>query len=194
MDIFALQVDYDARGNSPWGTLHDEADLDDTRPLWRNRPLAPTWRPMPARLYGARAVSDFVSFTAGGWAVRAEARRALEPLLGDNAEFLPLDCDPDEGFHALHPLQLADLGPEAVVRRNEVSGNITVIDRYSFEPSTLVGMVCFRARHPPGSAAGPHSGTSDVLVSQPVRECIEQHGFRGVRCVQVAPVDTRPYR
>jgi hypothetical protein len=76
-----------------------------------------------------------------------------------------------------------------------VSGNITVIHRYSFDPAAVGGLVCFRVRHPVGSAAGPGSGGSDVLVSPVVRECIERHGFRGVRCASVFPIDERwPHR
>lgn len=191
MNVFKLQVDYDALGDSPWGELFDQVELEETWPLYRSHPLAATWRPMPVTLHEAEQHAEFVYFTAGGWAVRPEARRALIPILGGAVEFLPLACDTGEEFHALHPLQLADLGPEAVARRNEVSGNITDIRRYSFDPAALVGKVCFRVRHPVGSAAGPESGGSDVLVSSVVRDCIERHGFLGVRCVPVFPVDER---
>jgi hypothetical protein len=189
MKVFELEVDYDVDSNSPWGELFDDVELEEARPLYEARPLASTWRPMPATLHGAEQHAEFVYFTAGGWAVRPAARRVLKPVLGGAAEFLPLACETGDEFYALHPLQLADLGLNAVARRNEVSGNITDIRRYSFDPSALVGKVCFRVRHPVGSAAGPESGGSDVLVSPAVRDCIERHGFRGVRCVPVFPVD-----
>lgn len=191
MEVFALQVDYDAGGNSPWGMLRDEVEIEETRPLYGRRPLAPTWKPMPVTLHDAERLAEFVYLTAGGWAVRPAARRVLEPLMGGAAEFLPLACDTGDEFYALHPLQLADLGPDAVARRNEVSGNIVVIRSYSFEPAALVGMSCFRVRHPPGSAAGPESGAGDVLVSRVVRECMEQHGFKGVRFMRAYPVGER---
>jgi len=191
MEVFALKVNYDAAGNSPWGMLRDEVDFEETWPLYDGRPLAPTWRPMPVTLHDADEYAEFVYLTAGGWAVRPDARRKLEPLLSGVAEFLPLACDTGDEFFALHPLQLADLSPDADARRNEVSGNITVIRRYSFEPAALLGMVCFRVRHPVGSAAGPDAGGSDVLVSEAIRECIERCGFRGVRCVPAFPVDER---
>jgi hypothetical protein len=195
MEVSALSVDYDADGNSPWGMLVEEVELEATWPLCDGRPLAPSWRPMPVSLHEADEYAEFVWFSSCGWAVRPEARRALEPVLGGAAEFLPLACDTGDEFFALHPLQLIDLGPDADARRNEVSGNITVIRRYSFEPADLAGMVCFRVRHPVGSAARPDAGVSgDVLVSPEVRECIERCGFRGVRCVSAFPVDERRSR
>jgi hypothetical protein len=194
MEVFVLKVNYNADGNSPWGMLRDEVDLEETWPLYDARPLTPTWLPMPVTLHDADEYAEFVYLTAGGWAVRPDARRELEPLLGGAAEFLPLACDTGDDFFALHPLQLTDLGPDADARRNEVSGNITQIRRYSFEPAALAGMVCFRVSHPVGSAAGPDAGGSDVLVSPAVRECIERCGFRGVRCVPAFPVDERRSR
>ncbi len=191
MEVFALKVDYDASGDAPWGMLRDEVELEETWPLYDGRPLAPVWRPMPVTLHEVQQHAEFVYFTAGGWAVRPVARRVLEPVLCGAAEFLPLACDTGDEFYALHPLQLADLGPDADARQNEVSGNITDVRRYSFEPAAIAGLVCFRVRHPIGSAAGPESGGSDVLVSLAVRECIERHGFRGVLCVPVFPIDER---
>jgi hypothetical protein len=191
MEVFALKVDYDADSNSPWGMVRDEVEPEESWPLYDARPLAPTWQPMPVTLHQVEQYAEFVYFTAGGWAVRPAARRVLEPVLGATAEFLPLACDTGDEFFALHPLQLADLGPDADARRNEVSGNITYIRQYSFEPDAIAGLVCFRVRHPVGSAAGPESGGSDVLVSPVVREYIERHGFRGVQCTSVFPVAER---
>jgi hypothetical protein len=191
MEVFALQVDYDAEGNSPWGMLRDEVEIEETWPMYNRRPLAPNWQPMRVTLHEAHQYADFVYFTAGGWAVRPPARQSLEPILGVAAEFLPLACHSGDEFFALHPLQLADLGSGAVARRNEVSGNTTFIRRYSFEPSSVVGKVCFRVGNSVGSAAGPDSGCSEVLVSSAVRDCIERLSFRGVRCIRVFPVDDR---
>jgi len=191
MEVFVLRVDFDADGNRPWGMLRDEVELEETWPLYDGRPLAPTWQPMTVTLHEADQHAEFVYFTAGGWAVRPAVRAALESVLGGAAEFLPLACDTGDEFFALHPLQLVELGPDADARRNEVSGNITDIRRYSFEPAALTGMLCFRVRHPVGSAAGPEAGGSEVLVSQAVRVCVERHGFRGVRCVPAFPVDER---
>jgi hypothetical protein len=191
VEVYALQVDYDVNGNSPWGMMTDEVDLDETWSLYDARALLQTWRPMPVTLHKGEQVADFVYFTAGGWAIRPTVRLALEPVLNGAVEYLPLACNTGEKFFSLHPLQLADLGPNSDVNCNRVSGNITVIRKYSFKSEELAGMVCFRVRHPVGSSAGPEAGCSDVLVSPQVKSCIELHSFRGVRCVKVFPTDER---
>lgn len=191
MKVFCLKVDYDADGNCPWGMLRADGALEDSWPLYDSRPLARAWKPMFVTLHDVEEYAEFVYFTAGGWAVRPEARRLLEPVVGEAAEFLPLECDKGDEFFALHPLQLAELGPDADAHQNRISKNITTVRRYSFDAASIAGMACFRARQPVGSAAGPNSGCSDVLVSDTVQEHIAQSGFRGICCVPAFPIDER---
>jgi hypothetical protein len=191
MEVYRLEVDYDASGDSPWGEVRSLGEHQELWPLSRIHPLASDWQPMEVTLAEAEERADFVRFSGGGWAVRPEALRVLEPLLTGAAEFLPLMCDTGDEFFALHPLELVDLGPDAEASRNRVSGNITWVHRFSFDPKNLVGKKCFRIRHPKGSAAGPTSGGSDVLVSDAIYKHILGFGFRGIRFVQAFPLDER---
>ena len=218
MEIFSLQVDYTARGSNPWDTVHARCDLECLFPLGRNRPLAAEWQPLPVQLRSARQRADAMLFGPGYWAIRLAASRALSPILGPAVEFLPLLCESGEELVALHPLQLAEIGPGTEGSRNAVTGCLTWVRRYDFEPAALDGMVCFQARESeaviravadrlrragmvctqdrePGSAGDSvYSGLGDVLVPEAVRERLERLGLSGWRFEQVFPVDKRRIR
>jgi hypothetical protein len=133
-------------------------------------------------------------FGPGYWAVRVAASRALEPILGQAAEFLPLVCESGEDLVALHPVQLAELGPDTEGARNPVTGRFTWIRRYSFEPAALAGMVYFKGHEPIPFPDGSYSGVGDVLVPCSVRDRIEELGLAGCRLEPVFPVDKRRIR
>jgi hypothetical protein len=194
VEIFSLQVDYTPRGSNPWDTVHAACDLVRLFPLHRNRPLAAEWQPLPVRLNTAKRRADAMRLGASHWAVRLAASRALAPILGPAAEFLPLACESGEELVALHALQMAELGPGAEGSRNPVTGRLDWVRRYDFEPAALAAMVCFRAREPVPIGDGVFLGIGAVLVPDPVRERIEGLGVAGWRFEQVFPMDKRRLR
>lgn len=180
MEVFKVEVDYPARGDDPWGPLGHRGPLDELTPLRRLRPLAASWQSLTVERWPASREADVVDFL-GHFAARAEVVGELRRVLGDDAEFLPLAGVAGEPFAVWHPLRGVDPGPGTVFRRNEVSRNITWVERHSFDPAAVAGLRCFTIRQPADSAAGPEACLFDVLVPGETRRELERLGLRGIR-------------
>src|SRR5438132_233016 len=89
MEFFRIATAYDQNGNSPWDALWYDGDDDDLNALRGQMRLAAIWKAPRLRLetrYDRPDVYVFQIF----YALSKKFRDLLVPLLGDCAEFLPL--------------------------------------------------------------------------------------------------------
>jgi hypothetical protein len=181
MEVFKIETAYDELGNSPWDTLWYHGDDEDLDALDCQMRLAPIWRPPSIQSEKRHQVPDIYQFQSR-FATTKRVYQLLSPLVGDNAEFLPLRLPGPKRLFVIHPLLRVELDAAADVSRNGVSGNVTVIRRYSFTTTQFEQtMHLFQVNQALGSAAR-ESGypCSVVLVSRQFRDLCEQHCFRGV--------------
>lgn len=183
MQVFKLNIAYDEEGNSPWDALWYDGDEEDIEVLDCQMRLGAVWKSPQIRFEKRDQTPDVYGFQTY-FAVSERIRDRLLPIVEEAVEFLPLSVDAVTPLFALHPLFRADLDERAIVSKNSVSGNISVIRSYSFNPEELQDAIpIFQVRQPNGSKARnagyPCSG---VLVSQDVVEVFEQSGVLGVVC------------
>jgi hypothetical protein len=181
MQVFRIKTAYREDGNSPWDALWYDGDDENIDVLDCEMRLGTIWRSPQIRLEKRERSPDIYVFHLH-YAVSERAKDLLLPLVQDAAEFLPLSTESAVPLFVLHPLLRVDLGEDAVVTMNSVSGNIVVIQKYSFNPRELEeAMPIFQARQAVGSAArdagGPCSG---VLVSEDFCTLVEKNELRGV--------------
>jgi hypothetical protein len=178
-EVYKIEVAFDADGNSPWDCLWYDADEEDLDVLSCQMQIAAVWKPPVVSLERRNARPDFYSLHAY-FVVTKRVRSLLAPLVMDTVEFLRLSIPKGPGVFVLHPLLRAELDKKAVITRNQVSGNITVIQEYSF-PTLQEKMHCFQVRHPLGSS-GRDAGFpyTDLLVSAEFKELCETNSVHGV--------------
>ncbi|MDL1923121.1 hypothetical protein FBQ95_10975 [Chloroflexi bacterium CFX3] len=105
----------------------------------------------------------------------AVAREALEPLVGQAVEFLPLDC-PNEPQRSLWLLNVLTVAECLDYERSEFtywdSGAVKAVRRYVFRTGCLEGQHIFRL---------PLFNYVEIYVSDEFKRLIEQQGLTGLR-------------
>jgi hypothetical protein len=107
------------------------------------------WNAVRCPVYRVGQRGDFPSLSGFVPAFSGRALKALQPLLGEQIEALPLECDEDS-FFAIHVLQVVNCLDEA---RSELErdpdGEVFHIGRYVFDEKCLHGKHLFRLRQAP---------------------------------------------
>lgn len=186
MEVFRIERDWDEHGNSPWDALWYDGDPEDIDVLDCAMRLGAIWRSPAIRLEKRIQVPDIYGFHHH-YAVSERAKALLLPVVEDAAEFLPLLPPGDRPLFVLHPLVRADLDEQSVVSASSVSGNITVIRKYSFAPSDLEeAMPVFQARQARGSAGrDARYPCTGVLVSLESCSVCRENALCGVAFTKV---------
>lgn len=158
-------------------------------PVRRIDSVQATWQPLRYEVVTCRKAPD-IFHCRFEWMVPETVIKAISSRVGDDVEFLPIDCDLAEPLYLIHPLRLVPLGPNADVSMNPVSQSITWIHKYDFQLESLSGVTIFQVEQPPGSmAANAGSACGDVLVSGEIADILIERGFQGVDLVTVFEVD-----
>lgn len=181
MQVYKISTAYDEDGNSPWDAIWYDGDDEDLDVLGCPMRLGAIWSSPQTRLEKRNKTPDIYAFQLY-YAVSERVKAQLLPIVEDTAEFLPLSTDSAEPLFVLHPLLRLDLDERAVVLKNSVSGNITVIKKYSFDPHDFEERIpIFQVRQGLGSVARsagfPCTG---VLVCRDVFKVHQKNRFRGV--------------
>jgi hypothetical protein len=181
VEFFKIRTAYDEMGNSPWDAIWYEGDDEDLDVLKGQFRLACVWKAPPAAIQKRKRTPDIYVFQLYS-ATTQSVCQLLAPLTTDSVEFLPLRIPGHKPLFVLHPLLRIDLDDGAEVERNSVSGNISVIRRYSFARDQVeVGMHILQVRQAPGSAArNAGYACSGILVSAELKELCETNGLCGV--------------
>jgi uncharacterized protein DUF4375/uncharacterized protein DUF1629 len=158
-------------------------------------PWRRSWRPFEVELLrhqGGRsfAESDCPWFTADTLVCREPARRAFEPLLGDDAEFLPLACRDAELWllRVWRSLDALDLERSEVVRFPG-SERLMKIVRHEFRPEKLTGHSFFRLTTMPRGAVFVQDAVAEAAAAARLRNV----AFEAVWGSPVAPATAEPW-
>lgn len=183
MDYFVIDTDWNEKGNSPWDALWDQGPYGSLDCLDGSLPLAAIWKAPRVKLEKRTKRPDIYSFVLH-YAVTERVRDLLSPIVRKEAEFLPLEVPKAGPVFVVHPLWPVDFDEGAEVHCNGVSGNITVVRKYSFtlDPAEYDGpRHLFRMRQAKGSAARDHGCTLKwLIVSEEIKRVCEKHAIAGV--------------
>ena len=182
MKYYRIEMDWDTKGDSPWDRVWQESP-EPIDCLNGSLPLAAIWRSPKVWVEKGTKSPDVYGFELH-FAVTERLRDLLERMVRDEAEFLPLVV-PDVGvLFLIHPLWPVDFDDAAQLQRNGVSGNITVVQKYSFtlDPDAYEGpRHLFRMRQAKGSAARDAGCCrSELIVSEKVKRAAEVSGVAGI--------------
>ena len=137
-DVYAIT----SREGYEWALPVDDADFERFR-AFDGTSASAEWRPVRVRILhedegsGPFATSDAPWMSSGLLVLRARALVALEPLLSDAGELLPLACDEVDlwAFNALCVADALDETRSEIVRFS--SGRIMDVERYAFDEAAL---------------------------------------------------------
>ncbi len=192
MKFFAIEIHYDRNQNSPWDALWNTGEYDELACLSGSIALAPIWKPPRVQLEKRDKRPGMYGFVSD-FAVTDAVRRWLRPLVKWEAEFLLLDIPDSDPLYVIHPLWPLDFDERAIVHPNRASGNITRVEKYSFQinPDQFPGpRHLFRMRQAEGSPARAQGYTLHTLiVSEKFKTLCEKHKLKGVRFKLVHETD-----
>jgi len=181
MRVYRLDIRYDENSDSPWHSLsHRSSDISDLWVLGAPNHLSAIWKPPEFELEREAKAPDFF-YCYSDWVVTENVVNRVGPELGDDIEFLPIECDYDASLYLLHVTQRATLGPNADVSVNGVSKNMTWIKRYDFNDDDLSKMKLFSLYQTPGSAAalaGLSFGT--IYAAGEFAQFLDECQFKGL--------------
>jgi hypothetical protein len=110
-------------------------------------------------------------------ALKEPARRILEPVLGDDAEWLPAYDSDGENLWLVHPWRLVDALDEdhSDLVRFQDGVKIMRVNRYALRGEAVAGMRCFRLPQQ------PHI----MFVTDEVASAVSAAGFHGTGFVPI---------
>jgi len=161
-----------------WQDGHDRVTLDgDTwdrvYPLFDGTKRASKWKPVRMKLVKARkAPTDFPFIGPHVPILSGRARAVVEPLVGSQAEFLPL-AGLSPPYFALNVLNVLDA---LDVKRSKVEldaddGTIAFVKRYAFKPEIVDGQTIFKVKD---------WEVTFVFVSEAFKKAVEKAKLTGV--------------
>lgn len=162
------------RGEMPWKS-----------PLKTVNALASTWEPPLLNVIRGPNAPDFFHCLTD-WAVTPEVVEAISTRVGEDVEFLPIECDYEKPLFLLHVLKLVELGPNANATRNSLCKNITSIYKPDFDIGALSSCSLIRVKQAPGSAArNAGLACGDVYAVGEFADFLIECSFQGVDLVTV---------
>lgn len=177
MKFFKVWPEYDEAGEQYAKWVDDSLFLMEFS-IFRDRPLLEEWSKDLAFPISEEGLLCDVLFNPNGLFYSQKVRDAIEPILGTSAEWLPALIRDVGRYYVLHPLGSVELGPNAKVKKNLVSKNLTWVDKFDFSSARELP-ACFMIRQPENSAARrAGSCMRDIIVNEQVRRTLAR--FRGV--------------
>jgi hypothetical protein len=176
MKYFKVCPEYDKEGEQYAKWVDDSLFLMDFS-VFRDRPLLDEWPKDTAFSVSEEGLLCDVLFNPNALLFSQKVRDAIEPILGKSAEWLSTLIRDVGIYYVLHPLESVELGPSAKAKKNAVSNNYTLVDKYDFAASALP--ICFMIRQAEGSAARKGGFCMlDMIVNEQLRWKLSK--FRGV--------------
>lgn len=170
---------YFERGYAWAMTVGDAMQTIELRSRQRGDPWKPVWMYMimtdPEG--GPREPADMPWHSAGTMVLKDRARRVLEPVLGEDAEWLPgYDSDGGE-LWLVHPWRIVDALDEehSDVERFKDSTKIMRVRKYALRAEALAGLRCFRLLQQ------PHR----MFVTDEVASAVRVAGLHGTSFVPI---------
>ena len=179
--------EYDPDANSFAGVGFTVGDVDDdnddsakvTNLHWDSTPVLQTWNPLTCHGFDDNPpeIGDFpsVSNYCGVPMMSERAWKALEPVIGDVCEALPV-IHPFTGsyflIHVLRTIEALDEAASEFERRSENDPRIRQVFRYAFRKDMIRGIHIFKL---------PNEQGSGLIVDDVFRKAVEDNGLRGLR-------------
>lgn len=188
MSIYLLKTPPDQDDVTLWHILVPQRGSTPWKPVTKcATPLSGSWRPPRVEIVYGPNVPDFFPCLTD-WAVTEEVVEQIAEDVGDDVEFLPIECDFGRQLFLLHALRVVPLGPQAVVTQNPLSRNITSITQYDFLAEDISDCTFFQVQQDRTSLAykGGYA-CSGVCVAQKFAEVLIECGFKGVELKKVFP-------
>jgi hypothetical protein len=151
--IFEICPVWDAQGNNQFHLLDFTDSGIDVEPIEKISPLSGVWAVPKVHVLEEGRRADVYFGIGHHFFFSAGAREAVATLVERYVEWLPVDSDALGRHYLIHPLRAVPLGPTSKVRCNPVSGNITVIDEFSFDAASIGDTAVFYPQQAPGSSA-----------------------------------------
>ncbi len=152
---------------------------------WSWRPL-PVWRLKKPRKRRLEELCDLTTVAAdsGVPAMSARAKRVLEPILGRDAEWLPLAFDEREYWllNSLRVLDALDVPKASVTYFPD--GRVSGIEAFAFKLSVIADEWLFKV------SLFPYR----VLVTDRFRSLVEREGLTGFHFQPIWDSDHKPFR
>lgn len=169
MSVWIVKSDVD---KYQYLVLSHERDATALRTLGAE-PLITTWKPLSVELVTSKqseqpVLGNFLSFAAG-LACDEAAKTIIEPLIGQDAEFLPLQYDRGTFYfiNVIHPIDCLDY------ERSEFTywkdGGIKSVVKYAFKP-TYKSKSIFKI----------WKGSTRTYVTDVFKALIEENGLQGL--------------
>jgi hypothetical protein len=153
----------------------DQKAILDLKSRRRGDPWQPVWMYMTTTdpQGHLRRRADMPWHGSNVMVLNENARRIVEPVLGDDVEYLPAYDTDGKNLFLVHPWRLVDALDEerSDVRRFESSGRIMDVRKWIFRAEALGGVRSFRVPQQ------PHR----MLVTDEVVSAIAASGLRGTR-------------
>ena len=141
-----------------------------------------SWTPVPVERYPTSRRKhrgkpvDFPGLGGLGLAFSERALRALEPLVGDTIEALPLVYEGPGQFYVINILDVTDcLDLERSELNQHSDGYISTVKKYAFKPGSIHGKHIFKCAE----------CDLDTLVSAEFKALVEEQGLVGARFIPV---------
>ncbi len=179
--------EYYPEANSFAGVGFAVGDVDDdnddsakvTNLHWHDTSVASTWNPLTCHGFedNPPEVGDFPSVSNYGKVPMMSYRawKALEPIIGDVCEALPVN-HPFVGdyflIHVLRTIEALDEDASEVERRSANDPRIRQVFRYAFRTDIIEGMHIFKL---------PNKQGGGLIVDDVFRKAVEHNGLRGLR-------------
>lgn len=152
-----------------------------------NTPLIRTWRPLACHAFDDNPpkIGDFPSVSNYRKVpmVSERAWKALEPVIGDVCEALPV-IPPFVGtyylIHVLRTIEALDEGASEVERRSAEDPRIRRVFRYAFKKGLIEGLHIFKL---------PNKQSGELIVDDVFRKTVEENGLVGLEFKQLPMVE-----
>lgn len=163
------------------GDIFDNGDDDAkiTSLHWSDAPLQQTWKPLTCHSYddNPSEVGDFASVSNYRKVPMLSERawKALQPVIGEVCEALPVLHPFKKNFFLVHVLNTVDAlnaFESEVERRSADDQRIRNVLRYAFRYDLIEGMHIFKL---------PNKSGGSLIVDDVFRTVVEANGLRGLR-------------
>jgi hypothetical protein len=140
-----------------------------------SKSLVDKWEPPPIRIQGkSKRIRDFVSWMNSAPVVSAEAKQALDPLIGKHCEFLPLIELRGKVFYAINvltTLDCLDRTASKILYAKDDPKHVVQISTYTFRNDVIPKNI------PIFKIPDDHFGA--VFVKKPFVDAVIANGLRG---------------
>jgi hypothetical protein len=169
-----------------------EQQVEVMHSLGQGRPFEGTWRPIRVgrlkkpRKRRSEVLCDLTAVAAklNVPVLSAGAKQVFEPILGRQAQWLPLAFDEGEYWllNSLHVLDALDLAQSEI--RHFAHGPVWNVETYAFRISAVADEWLFKVANAP----------YDVLVTDRFRDLVQHRGLTGFYFQPVWDSEHKPFR